>query len=220
VLGIALAAAILAAAPLFLPAELLPSVIELGVDGRVVTFCVAMTCLVGVLFGLAPAWQATGLSLVQALMSEGRTATGRGSQFGTCWRPRRWLQPCSYSAAPVCYCGRCWPSIAQIRATGPRGESVLTLDFVLPGNRYATADSRRQFYDGVEREVEAVPAFEAQGGRARCRLAGRSSAVSRSRSSENPPAPDGNRSSADFQIVSHTTSARSISDRCGPGVHG
>src|SRR4029079_14256217 len=74
-------AAILAAAPSFLPAELLPSIVELGVDGRVVAFCVAMTCMVGVLFGLAPAWQATGLSLVQAITSEGRTVTGRGRRL-------------------------------------------------------------------------------------------------------------------------------------------
>ena len=64
------------------------------------------------------------------------------------------------------------------------GERVLTLDFVLPANQYATADSRRQFYDGVEREVEAVPGVRGAGWATRCRLAGRSSAVSRSRSSE------------------------------------
>jgi putative ABC transport system permease protein len=119
-LGITLAAAILAAAPSFLPAELLPSVIELGVDGRVVAFCVAMTCLVGVLFGLAPAWQATGMSLVQALTSERADGDRPRRPVPACnWRQRRWRQPCSYSAAPVCCCERCWPSIAQIRATGP-----------------------------------------------------------------------------------------------------
>jgi hypothetical protein len=79
-----------------------------------------MTCLVGVLFGLAPAWQATGLSLVQALTSEGRTATGRGGQF------RRVLAAAEVAAAVLVLCGaglllRTLLAIdSPTRATGPR----------------------------------------------------------------------------------------------------
>jgi len=204
VLGIALAAAILAAAPSFLPAELLPSVIELGVDGRVVAFCVAMTGLVGVLFGLAPAWQATGLSLVQALMSEGRTATGRGSQF------RHVLAAAEVAAAVLVLCGaglllRTLLAIDSAdQGYRAEGDRVLTLDFVLPGNRYATADSQRQFYDGVEREVEAVPGVRSAGWASSLPLGGSQLGGQSFEIIGDPPAPDGNRSSADFQIVSHT----------------
>src|SRR5688572_19049872 len=202
-LGIALAAAILAAAPSFLPAELLPSVIELGVDGRVVAFCVAMTCLVGVLFGLAPAWQATGLSLVQALTSEGRTATGRGGQF------RRVLAAAEVAAAVLVLCGaglllRTLLAIDSAdQGYRAEGERVLTLDFVLPGDRYATADSRRQFYDGVEREVEAVPGVRSAGWASSLPLGGSQLGGQAFEIIGDSPARDGNRSSADFQIVSH-----------------
>jgi putative ABC transport system permease protein len=204
VLGIALAAAILAAAPSFLPAELLPSVIELGVDGRVVAFCVAMTCLVGVLFGLAPAWQATGLSLVQALTSEGRTATGRGGQF------RRVLAAAEVAAAVLVLCGAglLLRTLLAIDSTDQgyraEGERVLTVDFVLPANRYATADSRRQFYDGVEREVEAVPGVRSAGWASSLPLGGSQLGGQSFEIIGDPPARDGNKSSADFQIVSHT----------------
>jgi putative ABC transport system permease protein len=204
VLGIALAAAILAAAPSFLPAELLPSVIELGVDGRVVAFCVAMTCLVGVLFGLAPAWQATDLSLVQALTSEGRTATGRGGRF------RRVLAAAEVAAAVLVLCGaglllRTLLAIDSAdQGYRAEGERVLTLDFVLPGNRYVTADSRRQFYDGVEREVATVPGVRSAGWASSLPLGGSQLGGQSFEIVGDPPARDGNMSSADFQIVSHS----------------
>jgi putative ABC transport system permease protein len=84
------------------------------------------------------------------------------------------------------------------------GERVLTLDFVLPGNRYATADSRRQFYDGVEREVEAVAGVRSAGWASSLPLGGSQLGGQSFEIIGDPPAPDGNRSSADFQIVSHT----------------
>ena len=203
VLGIALAAAILAAAPSLLPAELLPSVIELGVDGRVVAFCVAMTCLIGVLFGVAPAWQATGVSLVQAITSEGRTATGHGGHF------RRVLAAAEVAAAVLVLCGAglLLRTLLAIDSTDQgyraEGERVLTLDFTLPGNRYATPDSLRQFYDAIEREVGAVSGVRSAGWASSLPLGGSQLGGQSFEIVGDPPARDGNRSSADFQIVSH-----------------
>jgi putative ABC transport system permease protein len=204
VLGIALAAAILAAAPSLLPAELLPSVIELGVDGRVVAFCVAMTGVIGVLFGLAPAGQASGVSLVQAITSEGRTATGRGGRF------RHVLAATEVAAAVLVLCGAglLLRTLLVIDSAdqGYRaaGERVLTLDLVLPGNRYATPDSLRQFYDAVEREVGTVSGVRSAGWASSLPLGGSQLGGQSFEIVGDPPARDGNRSSADFQIVSHT----------------
>jgi putative ABC transport system permease protein len=204
VLGIALAAAILAAAPSLLPAELLPSVIELSVDGRVVAFCVAMTCLIGVLFGLAPAWQATGLWVVQAITWEGRTATGRGGQF------RRLLAAAEVAAAVLVLCGAglLLRTLLAIDSTDQgyraEGERVLTLDFTLPGNRYGTPDSLRQFYDAIEREVGAVSGVRSVGWASSLPLGGSQLGGQSFEIIGDPLARDGNRSSADFQIVSHT----------------
>ena len=203
-LGIALAAAILAAAPSLLPAELLPSIIELGVDGRVVAFCVAMTCLVGVLFGLAPAWQATGVSLVQAITSEGRTATGRAGRL------RHVLVAAEVAAAVLVLCGAglLLRTLLAIDSTdqGYRAEAerVLTLDFTLPGNRYATPESLWQFYDAVEREAGAVSGVRSVGWASSLPLGGSQLGGQSFEIVGDPPARDGNRSSADFQIVSHT----------------
>jgi len=50
---------ILSAAPSVIPAGLLPSAVSLSFDARVVAFCAAAATLVGLLFGLAPAWHAS-----------------------------------------------------------------------------------------------------------------------------------------------------------------
>ena len=163
-----------------------------------------MTCLVGVLFGLAPAWQATGLSLVQALTSEGRTSTGRGGRF------RRVLAAAEVAAAVLVLCGAglLLRTLLVIDSADQgyraEGERVLTLDFVLPGTRYATADSRRQFYDAVEREVAAVPGVRSAGWASSLPLGGSQLGGSAFEIIGDPPARDGNRPSADYQIVSHT----------------
>ena len=203
-LGIALAAAILTAAPSLMPAELLPSIIELGVDGHVVAFCVAMTCLVGVLFGLAPAWQATGVSLVQSITSEGRTATSRDGRL------RHVLVAAEVAAAVLVLCGAglLLRTLLAIDSTDQgyraEGERVLTLDFTLPGNRYATPDSLRQFYDAIEREVGAVSGVRSTGWASSLPLGGSQLGGQSFEIVGDPPARDGTRSSADFQIVSHT----------------
>ncbi len=53
----------------------------LAFDLRVVAFCAAAALLVGVLFGLAPAWQATAFSSAEAMASDSRTTTGGGGRL-------------------------------------------------------------------------------------------------------------------------------------------
>ncbi len=50
-----------------------PLPFSVGVDGRVIVFTAVITLLTSVLFGLAPAWRATDLSLSQALKTGGRS---------------------------------------------------------------------------------------------------------------------------------------------------
>ena len=78
VVGVGIGATILSVAPSFIPPGLLPAAVALTFDGRVVAFCSSAALLVGLLFGLAPAWQVPELSLSQGGTADTRTMTGRG----------------------------------------------------------------------------------------------------------------------------------------------
>jgi putative ABC transport system permease protein len=144
------------------------------------------------------------VSLVQALTSEGRTSTGRGGHF------RRVLAAVEVAAAVLVLCGaglllRTLLAIDSAeQGYRAEGEQVLTLDLVLPPNRYSTPDSRRQFYDGVAREVAAVPGVRNTAWATSLPLGGSQLGSASFDIIGDPPARDGNRPSADYQIVSHT----------------
>jgi putative ABC transport system permease protein len=160
VLGVAVGAAILRIVPAVIPPGLLPNAVAVAFDARVATFCALATILVGLIFGLAPAWQATGASLVQVFAASGRT-TGRGGRL------RGLLVVGEVAAAVLVLSGaglllRTWLALDSVDP-GARAHNVLTttlgLPFPRPGgaSRYATPESARQYYEAVAREVEGQP---------------------------------------------------------------
>jgi putative ABC transport system permease protein len=159
-LGIGVGAAILKAAPALIPAGLLPAAVTPVFDVRVVLFGLAAALVVGVGFGLVPAWQVTGTSLVGVMTSESRSSTGTGGRL-------RGLLVASEVAAAVlllCGAGLLLQTVLTLISgdTGYRStsESVLTLDFSVPtgkNSRYPTQDTITQFYDAVGRDVSALP---------------------------------------------------------------
>jgi putative ABC transport system permease protein len=78
-LGVVFAA--LAVRPIqVLGADSIPRVADISVDARVVGFALAVSIATGLLFGLAPAWQAARGVLGDALKEGGRTGTGAGGR--------------------------------------------------------------------------------------------------------------------------------------------
>jgi putative ABC transport system permease protein len=162
VLGIALGAAILRAAPAMIPAGALSPVVVLAFDARVAAFGLAASLVVGLVFGLAPAWQATSGSLLKTLATESRTATG-GRRF------RSVLVAGEVAAAVLLLCGaglllRTLLVLVSVD-TGYRADAsrVMTLDFSLDDRLYTTPESLLKFYTAVAREVEARPEVESVG---------------------------------------------------------
>jgi putative ABC transport system permease protein len=165
VLGVALAAGILRAAPTVIPPGLLSPAVVLEFDSRVVVFGLVAAALVGIVFGLVPAWQATSGSLVKTLASESRTTT-RGRRF------RSVLVSGEVAAAVLLLCGaglflRTLLVLVNVDP-GYRADAsqVMTLDFSLdtgPNRPYETPESLMQFYDTVGREVAARPEVESVG---------------------------------------------------------
>jgi putative ABC transport system permease protein len=203
-LGLGVGAAILTVAPSVIPADLLPGSITLAFDSRVMAFCAATTLLVGVLFGLAPAWQATGISLVQALASDSRSSIGRGGRF------RQLLVVGEVATAVLLLCGAglLLRTLLTVEAFDPGyradADSVLTMDFTLPNSRYPTPESMRRFYDQVEAEVSALPGVRSAGWATTLPLGNAQIGQNRFQIVGDPPPASENRPEADYQIVSPT----------------
>jgi putative ABC transport system permease protein len=201
-LGVAVGAAILAVAPSLMPADLLPGAITLAVDGRVVAFCAITSLVVGVMFGFAPAWQATGPSLVQALVTDSRTATVRGGRF------RNLLVVGEIASAILLLCGAglLLRTLVTVDRVDPgysaNAESVLTLDVTLPSSRYPTPESLLRFYDEVERELSTLPGVRRSAWATTLPLGNPQIGRTPLQIVGDPPLDPDSRPMADFQIVS------------------
>jgi putative ABC transport system permease protein len=153
-LGIGIGAAILSVAPSLIPRGLLPAMVTLTFDARVVAFCATAALLVGLLFGVMPAWKATGFSSADVIRS-GRRPPPRGGRL-------RGLLVTGEVATAVLLlfgAGLLLRTLIAVEAfdRGYRAESVLSMLVDPLGSKYPTAASLQQFYDQVETEVAAVP---------------------------------------------------------------
>jgi putative ABC transport system permease protein len=160
-LGIGVGYVILRGAPSVVPPGLLPSALMLTFDARVVGFCAMASLVVGILFGIAPAWHSTGTSVAQAIVASGRTTTTRGGAL------RGVLVIAEIAAAVIVLSGsglllRTWMALQSLDA-GYRAHNVLTMTINLPmpapnaPSRYGTPALVSQFHDAVSRQVGRVP---------------------------------------------------------------
>ena len=128
-LGIGVGAVILRAAPALIPPGLLPAAVTPAFDARVVLFGLAAALAVGVVFGVIPAWQATGGSLAGVMASESRSSTSTRRHL------RSLLVSGEVAAAVVLLCGAGLLLQTLLKLVGgdtgyrATSESVLMLDF-------------------------------------------------------------------------------------------
>ncbi|MGH9816337.1 MAG: ADOP family duplicated permease [Candidatus Acidiferrales bacterium] len=201
-LGAAAGAAILRIAPAMIPQGLLSGAVTLSFDLRVAAFCAVTALLVGLLFGLAPAWQATGVSAVQSLASGSRTATARGG------RVRSLLVVGEVATAVVVLIGaglllRTLLAVENVER-GYEAEGVLTMLVDPLGSRYPNPASLTQFFEAVEGEIRALPGVRSVGWASTLPL-GPSDAGQRSFEIVGDPQPEeSQRPIADYQIVGPT----------------
>jgi putative ABC transport system permease protein len=154
-LGTGVGAAILSVAPSLIPQGLLPATLTLTFDMRIVAFCAGAALLVGLLFGVMPAWKATDFSSAEVIGSDSRTVTGRGGRL-------RGLLVIGEVATAVLLlfgAGLLLRTLIAVEAfdRGYRAESVLSMLVDPLGSKYPTGESLQQFYDQVEAEIAAVP---------------------------------------------------------------
>ena len=160
-LGGGVGAAILSVAPSLIPQGLLPATVTLTFDTSVVAFCAGAAVLVGLVFGVMPAWKATDFSSAEVLGSDSRTMTGGGGRL-------RGLLVIGEVATAVLLlfgAGLLLRTLIAVEAydRGYRAERVLSMLVDPLGSKYPTPESLQQFYDQVEAEIAAVPGVASVG---------------------------------------------------------
>jgi putative ABC transport system permease protein len=160
VFGLLLAWIIVRSAPLLMPPGTLPRSVLLTLDARGAIFTIALTLVTGVLFGLAPAWQAMHAPLSQVLGASGGRAVAGGA--GTL---RKALVVVEIALAVLLASGaglllRTLISLGQVDP-GYHAANVLTMEVGLAESRYPTPERTLQFYQTVERELNALPGVRA-----------------------------------------------------------
>ena len=153
--GLGVGALVLEATPSFLPEGLLPPAVSLTFDVRVVGFCVVLALAVGIVFGLAPALQATRLTPARALSGDVRTATRGGG------RTRTFLVAAEVATAVVLLVGaglllRTLIVVDNVDRGYGAGD-MLTAVIDPHGSQYPAGPKLVQFYEDVERETRALP---------------------------------------------------------------
>ena len=212
-LGIGVGAAILGAAPALIPPGLLPAAVTPAFDVRVVVFGLAAALAVGVVFGVIPAWQATGASLAGVMAAESRSATSTGSRTrrllvsGEVARGGRAPVRRRAVAADAAEAGRRRHRLSLAGRVGPdaRLQRAYRQELTLSDRRSGDAvlrcggPRRQRAARGPPRRLGVQPAVRHErartvGVRDRRRSAGRRSAIDRPRSTR-PPIPDTSRRS-------------------------
>jgi putative ABC transport system permease protein len=198
--GVAVGAAILRVLPGVVPPDLLPPAVTLAFDRRVVAFCSAAALLVGVLFGLAPAWQVTRTSWREVLASNSRTATtGPGRLRGLLV-----IGEVATAVLLLFGAGLLLRTLVAVDVVdrGYRADDVLTLMVDPLGSQYPTPESLQQFFDDVTREVRAVPGVRSVAWATTLPLGPSDLGEAMAEIVGAPPLDAGRQPTADYQVVS------------------
>ena len=144
----------------FVPPIDVPINLGITVDGSTLTFALALSIVTGVVFGLAPAWQATRPDTMTALKEEG----GRGAAGGAGGRLRSALVVAQVAVCLVLLVGAglFMRSLAATQRIDPGFEvqRQLSVAMDLSLNGY-NAETAGQFHDRVVSRVTALPGVAA-----------------------------------------------------------
>ena len=138
-------------------------VANIGLDARVLAFTFGISVLTGLLFGLAPAMQASKSNLNESLKEGGRS----GSAGGSHQRVRNMLvvSEVALSLLLLVGAGLLIKSFMRLQQTdlGFDPENVLTLRVPLPEARYKENAKVASFWDELQTRVRALPGVESVG---------------------------------------------------------
>ncbi|HEY8188962.1 MAG TPA: ABC transporter permease [Pyrinomonadaceae bacterium] len=137
--------------------------IKLSLDPNVLAFTVLVTLLTAVIFGLAPAFQASRIDLSEALkQGGGRSGLNAG---GNRLRSAMVVAEVALALVLLVGAGLLIQTFLKLRDqySGLKAESVLTMRTVLPRSKYNESPQRTAFYKQVLERVRSLPGVSAAG---------------------------------------------------------
>jgi putative ABC transport system permease protein len=154
----------------FGPAEL-PRAGDVTVDGRALGFTLAVSLLTGIIFGLAPALQASRPDLNEALKDGRRGATGSAGQRRM--RSLLVVSEIALSLVLLVGAGLLMKSFLKLQAVDPgfNPNNLLTMRVSMEGLNYEKVESRIAFYGQLLDKIKALPGVQSAGARYRIPLA-------------------------------------------------
>ncbi len=146
--------------PRLLPLGTIPAAIPLQLDVRVVWFAVIASVVTGLLFGLAPAWRFSSVSLTTAMRAGERSHTSRGGV-------RNVLASAEIALAVVLLAGAglLARTLLQLEHVdrGYEPGNVLTMRMSLPKASYPANERAVEFFQAAEREIGNIPGVMSAG---------------------------------------------------------
>src|SRR5262249_36905866 len=138
------------------PVEL-PVGAVVGISMPVLTFTVAVSGLTAVLFGLAPAWKASRVSLIDALKRGGRGFAGRTGGNRTAEVLVAFEM--ALSVVLLVGAGLLIESVVRMGAAplGFQPDHLFTASISLPSQRYPNNEHRVRFYDSLSSRFASLP---------------------------------------------------------------
>ena len=135
---------------------------NISIDGTVLAFTMALALLTGLVFGLLPALQASGIADVSSRLRDSSRSTTGGREW---WRARGVLVGVEMALAVMLLVGAglLMRSFARLVQTDPgfRTEQILTFNLSLPDARYPKPEQSEQFFQALLPQVRALPGVEA-----------------------------------------------------------
>jgi predicted permease len=144
---------------LFPPPMPVPMEFDVTVDFRVLCFTLAASLLSGLLFGLAPAWNASKIDLVPMLKDDRRGAGGRAPRFS--WRNLLVISQVAVSLVFLICAGLFTRSLQQANKIDPGFETERALTVPLDLESVGYDETRgRLFYRQLLEQIERMPGVQ------------------------------------------------------------
>jgi predicted permease len=142
----------------------IPRIGEIGIDGRVLAFTACVSLATGTIFGLAPAWKASKVSLNEMLKegAGGVTGGGRGRKL----RSILVASEIALSLVLLVGAGLLIRSFIKLREVDPgfSADNILSMRVSLAGPRYSKPEQGTAFFQQLLDGVSQLPGVNLAGG--------------------------------------------------------